>query len=156
MKIVVISDTHGQTDLAEKIISGLNNIDLCIHLGDYYKDALYLSKKMGIKIVAIKGNCDSKEDVQEELLLDIEGHKIFITHGHEYNVKMDLNRLYYKAKSLDCDIALFGHTHKAVKIEHDGMIIMNPGSLTKPRGTGPAYAVLEMNTENIEAEIIEV
>ncbi|MBF8984365.1 metallophosphoesterase [Lutibacter sp. B2] len=156
MKIVVISDTHGQTDLAEKIISEIKNIDLCIHLGDYYKDALYISEKMGIEIVAIKGNCDSKDDVQEESVLKIEGHKIFITHGHEYNVKTDLNRLYYKAKSLDCHIALFGHTHKAIKVEHEGMIILNPGSLTKPRGTGPTYAVLEINKENIEVEIIEV
>ena len=156
MKIVVISDTHGQTDLAEKIISAINNIDLCIHLGDYYKDALYLSKKLEIEIVAIKGNCDSKEDVQEESVLHIEGHKIFITHGHEYNVKMDLNRLYYKAKSLNCDIVLFGHTHKAIKIEHEYMLIINPGSLTKPRGTGPTYTVLEINKENIEAKNIEV
>ena len=42
-----------------------------------------------------------------------DGIKIFFTHGHKWGVKYSTDRLFYKAKEIGAQIALFGHTHTA-------------------------------------------
>ncbi|QEK12954.1 metallophosphoesterase [Crassaminicella thermophila] len=156
MKILVMSDTHGMIDLDKEILEKIDQMDLLIHLGDHYKDALYLGKLKNIKVRAVKGNCD-RENVEEEIILELGKHKIFLTHGHQYGVKLNLTRLYYKALELGCNVALFGHTHMPVNMKYDDILIMNPGSLSKPRGGAKAsYGIIEIEEENIKSEIIEI
>ena len=50
----------------------------------------------------------------------------------------------------------FGHTHKPVVTEKDGVLVINPGSLSYPRQAGrkSSYAVLNTDIQgNIDAEI---
>ena len=42
MKILMISDTHGNMSMIDKMVSIAVNFDLTIHLGDNYPD-MYLS-----------------------------------------------------------------------------------------------------------------
>ena len=44
-----------------------------------------------------------------------------------------------------CDICVYGHTHKDVYKEEDGIIILNPGS-SRSYGT---YALIDTQTRNI-------
>ena len=62
------------------------------------------------------------------------GIKIFVTHGHMYNVKSEYNTIFYKGKEVGADIVLFGHSHKALINSYDGITIMNPGSISLPYG----------------------
>lgn len=39
MKILVISDTHGELKTAENVMLRHDDVDLTVHLGDFYKDA---------------------------------------------------------------------------------------------------------------------
>jgi hypothetical protein len=49
---------------------------------------------------------------------------------------------------MDCKIALFGHTHIYRTDCIDGMYVMNPGSIDRPRGRNPAsYGVIEISGE---------
>lgn len=154
MKILVMSDTHGKTELAEKIIAKMDKIELLIHLGDHYEDAMSLGRCMNIKVAAVKGNCDRGE-VEEEMVLELEKHKLLLTHGHQYGVKSNLTRIYYKALELGCDIVLFGHIHMPVNIKHDDVLIMNPGSLSLPRGgSRPSYGIIEIEGDNVCSHII--
>ncbi|MBI5047745.1 MAG: metallophosphoesterase family protein, partial [Deltaproteobacteria bacterium] len=52
MKIAVMSDTHGNVDLAVNAIRQLGRIDKLIHLGDHYKDAMEIGKKTKIPVDA--------------------------------------------------------------------------------------------------------
>ncbi|QXM06500.1 metallophosphoesterase [Crassaminicella indica] len=156
MKIIVMSDTHGKIQLAEHIINKMEAVDLLIHLGDYYPDALAIAKNMNIKVVGVKGNCDRAE-VEKEKVLDLGEHKLFLTHGHEYGVKSNLTRIYYKGLQEGCSVVLFGHTHMPVNMKHENILIMNPGSLTSPRGGSKAsYGIIEIDGKNIYSDIIEV
>ncbi|WP_243116689.1 metallophosphoesterase [Marinisporobacter balticus] len=153
---MVMSDTHGRIEVAQDIMAEMNEIDLLIHLGDHYEDAIFLGKYMNIKVAAVKGNCD-REEALKEIILELERHKLFLVHGHQYGVKMSLNKIYYKALELGCDIVLFGHTHMAVNIKHDGVLLMNPGSLSLPRdGSRASYGIIEIEGENVISSIIEV
>lgn len=44
----------------------------------------------------------------------LEGHKIMVTHGHNYGVSMDLYGVSEEAAARGCEIVCFGHTHKPV------------------------------------------
>lgn len=159
MKILVLSDTHGEIDGARSAIALAGKLDMIIHLGDYFRDAQSLSDMYpGIPVEYVYGNSDFMiGEVECEKLLDIEGKRIFITHGHRYSVKWDYEKLYKKAEDLKADVLLFGHTHVAELITRENHYIINPGSISDPRdGTGESYAVIEIKDGKIKPDIIYI
>jgi putative phosphoesterase len=59
------------------------------------------------------------------------------------------------ASRADCDILVFGHTHKPWIRDYGGVLFVNCGSIGKPKD-GDArggFAVLEANAEEVEARI---
>lgn len=154
MKIAVISDTHGMNkDIIEALVS-MDKPDMLIHLGDYVEDGEKISKILGIPITIVKGNGDHDSKYNDFELLDINGKKLFLTHGHRDNVVRSLDNLYYKAMETGADVALYGHTHIPVNIVYDDIIIMNPGSASLPRGgsTTKTFGLISIG-EKIETEI---
>lgn len=155
VKIGIISDTHGNLEEAKLALEKMGHIDWLIHLGDYYEDGIRLKECLHANMVMIKGNCDRGSKGEDEMVLDLEGVRLFITHGHQYEVKMGLNRLYYRALELGCQIALYGHTHIPENIKKTGLFILNPGSVAQPRGGSRAsFGLIEIREGEITSEII--
>lgn len=157
MKILVFSDTHGDISKAVKVIKEAKNIDLIIHLGDYSSDAQKLAFDFPeIPVEYIGGNCDFMDgDVPTEKLLECNGKVIFLTHGHRYSVKWNYNKLSYKAEETSADLLLFGHTHIPYLCVQKNCYLLNPGSISSPRGGGDeSYAVIEINSHGIKPEIL--
>lgn len=157
MKILIISDTHGETDKAEEVIRKNSDADMVIHLGDYFRDAQRLSTLFpNIAIEYIYGNSDFMiGDVPAEKLLEFKGKKIFITHGHRYSVKWDYDKLHKKAEELKVDLLLFGHTHIADMIVMEGYTLINPGSLSDPRDdSNESYAIIEIDDEKVVPRLV--
>lgn len=156
MKILVISDTHGDTNKAEEAIRSNKEINLIIHLGDYFRDAQKLSGMFpDIPVEYIYGNSDFMvENVPAEKMLEVCGKKIFITHGHRYSVKWDYGRLYKKAEELKADMILFGHTHVPEIIEKDDVFLLNPGSTSDPRDeSDESYAIIDIVGDKVVPKI---
>lgn len=156
MKILVISDTHGDTNKAEEAIKSNKEVNLIIHLGDYFRDAQKLSSLFpNIPIEYIYGNSDFMiDDVPAEKMLDVCGKKIFITHGHRYSVKWDYDKLFKKAEELHADMLLFGHTHIPDIIEKDQYYVLNPGSTSDPRDdSDESYAIIEIDNGIVAPKI---
>ncbi|MBE6055049.1 MAG: metallophosphoesterase [Clostridium sartagoforme] len=134
MKIAVISDSHYDASSINAIKKHLDNVDIIIHCGDGAPDTRLLEKDFHGEIYAVKGNCDITNEYPSERIIEVMGTKIFVTHGNMYNVKYEYNTIFYKTKEIGADIVLFGHSHKALINKHDGIIMMNPGSITLPYG----------------------
>lgn len=159
LKILVISDTHGVIDKAEDIIKNIKNLDMIIHLGDYFRDAQKLADMFpNIQVEYIYGNSDFMiGDVQAEKLLEINGIKILMTHGHRYSVKWDYNKLCKKAEEVGADLLLFGHTHIADMVKKNEFILLNPGSISDPRDdSSESYAIVQIDEGKIEPNIVFV
>jgi len=153
--LAIIADIHGCLDSLERALQRLTawQPDYYLLLGDLlnhgprnpvpsgYAPAQVAERlnQLSQRIIAVRGNCDSEVD---QMLLDfpamaphnqllLAGHRCFMTHGH-----------LYEPENLGLqpgDVLISGHTHIAGLSESvDGVLLMNPGSVTFPRNGSPA------------------
>ncbi len=129
--LLVLSDTHQNVDEIQKLSQIIDECDYLIHLGDCVYDMKAFYNKYPEKIYIVKGNNDFCSFTDSEIVLEIEGNKILLCHGHKYGVKSSLKYLCEYAKEKGCNIVLFGHTHIAQVKEIDGITLINPGTLRR-------------------------
>ncbi len=157
MRVGVLSDSHGDVEQAVRAVEEMGKIDLLVHAGDYYRDALCLADRFGLEVKAVVGNCDRGEKGPVEELFELVGRKVYLTHGHIYGVKQGLLRLHYRAREVGADIVIFGHTHIPGKEDVDGILFLNPGSVVWSRlGGKGSYAVLQVDETGCDAAIFEL
>lgn len=161
MKLFFMSDIHGSLYYLKKAIEAFQRekADYIIILGDelYHgprnsltkeyntKETANLLNEYKDKIIAVRGNCDSDVDqmmlkypmMSDYNIILYENKKLFITHGHIYN-KTNLPNL------TKDDVFIYGHTHIPLIEKADGIIFINPGSISLPKGGYEnSYGVLE-------------
>lgn len=158
MKILVMSDSHGRRDLVKKCIRQNSQSEVIIHLGDYVSDFDDLQFTFPDRMfINVKGNGDFYRDVPLVQTVTFEGVRIFLTHGHLHGVKYSLNALTAAALKENAQICLYGHTHESYNKYHDGLYVMNPGSLAYPRGSSYAsYGLIEICPQGIMTNIVEL
>lgn len=143
MKILLVSDTHGRNVCLEEALE-IEKPDFLCHMGDVEGSEDYIRVIAECPLAMVSGNNDFWTDLNQEVTFELEGFRIFMSHGHYYYVSAGTERLKSAARLNGADIVLFGHTHRPT-LEMDGNIIAaNPGSLTYPRQEGrrPSYMVL--------------
>ena len=130
MRILVLSDSHGDYFSLRTAIRNQPSAEVVVFLGDGERDLDKAENLLENKfVIKVKGNCDFASAVHENHIQTIEGKRIFATHGYVENVKFGDDRLIYKGQSLDADIILYGHTHIPVSKYIDGVYVFNPGSV---------------------------
>ncbi len=152
MKIMVLSDTHGNYPLAIRAIDQAGVMDCIVHLGDEMADAGIIEDVIGAPIIKVPGNCDQTATEPREVLKTFAGKRFFITHGDRYNVKAGLGRLQQKALDESVQVALYGHTHVASVELIGGIFFVNPGTLAKGRSSG-SYAVITIQSDTVTVDI---
>ncbi len=136
MKLLVLSDIHGRGAAMMHAVQDHPDAAAVFFLGDGIRDAEELQhSRLGIPIYLVRGNCDLGSYAPTEGLVPLGGALIFYTHGHLYNVKSGLGPLARQAKGAGADIALFGHTHRPLHEEWDGVHLFNPGALGSAAGS---------------------
>lgn len=151
MRILVFSDSHKNVSDCLTVIDNIINVDMILHAGDHALDAAWIQKCYpNIPVKYVVGNCDSAI-APAEMIVAAEDKKIFLTHGHLHSVKSqaDYHSLIDAAKAQNCDCAVFGHTHQEVHFEHDGLTVLNPGSI-KHSGT---FGVIEIENGVLKAAV---
>lgn len=156
VRIGVVGDTHRDTDLATRALGLLGDLDLILHTGDHYTDARRISRELKAEVLAVVGNCDFNCSGPRERLIEVEGKKIYLTHGHLYGVKSGLLNLFYRGKEVEADLVVFGHTHRAVQEEKEGIILFNPGSPSLPREKRPTMGLVTFEQGAINTFIIDI
>ena len=169
MRIGVISDTHGSFASIDRCILRSGDVEAWFHLGDLVSDAKYLAERTDKPVYFVYGNCDGgmgaacPEDIfpepQEkranERVVTVNGVRIFLCHGHDYDVDLAPFALSYRAEELNCAAALYGHTHVSSLMAYGGLLLLNPGSPARPRyGKAPSFAVLRILGGKVNADII--
>ena len=154
MRIGVISDTHRNASCIEALEGKIKALDILIHLGDNVDDISLIRKYYNGRIINVKGNCDFSASTPYDRVEDIYGKRIFLTHGHRYNVKEGLHKLRDKALETGADIVLYGHTHIGQIDFEGGIWYVNPGSASEPRDGGRSFVIIDIAGECIEPNLI--
>ena len=156
MKLLVISDSHRNIDNMQYATEHTKP-DAIVHLGDHIDDAYELQRLLpGTMIHMVQGNCDFQSVAESELLLTFEGVTVYMTHGHIHDVKSGYDALVKRARQRRADLALFGHTHKAIIWEENGLWLMNPGQIGQHgNGCTASYGIVAIENGSFECNIID-
>ncbi len=164
MKIMIASDIHGSSYYAEKLMETYRKeqAERLVLLGDllYHGPRNDLPREYGPKkviallnahsedVLCVRGNCEAEvdqmvlafpvmADYSVIFLPELEGRMIFMTHGHVFNE----DNLPPLKKG---DILLHGHTHIPVAENRGAYVLLNPGSVSLPKGGyTPSYMIYE-------------
>lgn len=149
MKVLVISDTHGLTkELLDVKERHKDEVEFMLHLGD--SELPFQSEEMR-GFSAVRGNCDIDSEYPNEMVILINGVKVYLTHGHLYNVKMSLMNLTYRAQEVGAQIVCFGHSHIAGAEMIENALFINPGSYHIPvKRREKTYIILEIVDNKVD------
>ncbi|MBE5983364.1 hypothetical protein BXY41_110167 [Lacrimispora xylanisolvens] len=161
MKYMIASDIHGSAYYCRELLDVYkkSGAERLILLGDilYHgprndlpkeyapKEVISMLNSYKDQIYNVRGNCDAEVDqmvlefpvLSDYALFAINGLTIYATHGHIYNKE----NLLPMQKG---DILLHGHTHILTAETFGDITILNPGSVSIPKGGNPpTYALLE-------------
>lgn len=154
MRVIVFSDTHGHLDNAMRALKEAGPLDLIIHAGDFFRDALRLPAETKLPVEAVTGNCDFYDEGPQELILELAGHRILLVHGHEFASRNRAYKLALKASETGADTVVFGHSHAAGFMRENGVLLFNPGSISSPRDHDrPSYGILEIDKDAVRPAI---
>ena len=131
MRIGVFSDSHGDISPAKRFFDRLSPLDCIFHLGDFAADGEKLAKLFNCPVYAVRGNCDYRSGESLERVVDLGGKRFLLTHGHQYYFT---DALLYRGEEVRADMVLYGHTHVPDLGADGARLILNPGSLSRPRG----------------------
>ncbi len=151
MKFLIASDLHGSAEACRKMLSAAEteSADRILLLGDvlYHgprnnlpnnyntKEVLNMLNEHFEQILCVRGNCDAEVDqcvlrfpiLAEYAMIAADGLIIYMQHGHRENVLPRTG-----------EIVLRGHTHIPEKALKAGVMHLNPGSVSLPKGGSPA------------------
>ena len=147
----LISDTHGL--LRPEVHKALDGVDLILHAGDVGGYEILEELRLIAPVQAVYGNTDDPRDpmLSQELIVPVDGVEIHVSHGHELGSPTPA-RLF---ASYAQHVVVYGHTHKALIIEDDGRIAVNPGAAGPRRfDLKPSVARLTVANGKAEARIV--
>ncbi len=165
MRLFIGSDVHGSSANLERFFQQVDNtLSQCpdtkvVLLGDIYNHgprnpfpegyapmvvAKMLNDAMTF-ITVIKGNCDSEVDqmisnfpIIADFSMDWNGRTVFFTHGHKCNPTLP------PSTAKKGDIVFYGHFHKPMIEEVDGVTYVCVGALgLSAEGIERSYAILD-------------
>lgn len=158
MKIVLFSDSHGDKNALEQIIAQESDADLFLHLGDGLRELHEIKvERPELTIAGVKGNNDFYFEENNSLTIELFEKRLFFTHGHIFGVKNGLSRIRREAQDMDVSLVAFGHTHKALLTEDNGIFYINPGSASLAFSyANPSYGVIIIDKNEIKPSIVRI
>ncbi|MBO4622979.1 MAG: metallophosphoesterase [Bacilli bacterium] len=147
MIVVVISDAHGDQGLIRRVAEMENKADAFIDAGDSCLEAEDIRP-----FISVKGNCDFSFYPLSRILY-FEGWRVYLTHG----AGLSKSSLINIAKSHECSVLIYGHTHKYEDSINNSIYCLNPGSISRPRdGYMGTYMVIEFSENDIKIKKKEI
>lgn len=140
MKILLVSDSHGNNEALNLLLKRYPKMDLYIHCGDSESDEFSLYPYR-----TVQGNCDYAWDYPEYLVIPTPYGNMFVQ--HRPLPKSELLRQY------NVKIFAYGHTHVRKYSIEQGIVYINPGSISFARDKYDAsYAILDIDEHDVKVE----
>jgi hypothetical protein len=173
MLLGLLSDTHildVDEALSHELKDAFRDVDLILHAGDIYIPSVLDELEHIAPVLAAQGDDDGDlahdHRVKDRHILHLDGKTIWLVHERAYYLSSPQSpwwRGKYNAE-LDTvkyerpDILVFGHEHRTIVQNVDGVLFINPGSPTflhYVNGPG-TVGILDIDSGNMEARIIHL
>lgn len=150
MRVGVVGDIHGNYEDLKEALRQMGAIDHLIFTGDGIREINRLQEETEIMVRGVRGNCDFLGGFPYDDLFHLDRYKVFLTHGHIYDVKSGLARLGKIGQAKGADLVVFGHTHIPEITDWYEVRLFNPGTLYRERSYGGiSYGIIEITPEGI-------
>ena len=118
MKLAILSDTHGL--LRPQVLEHLKTADAIVHGGDINRQAVLDELRQYAPLYVVRGNNDKEwaQAIPHHLTVTLDGVRFYVVH----------NQKEIPAELSGADVVVFGHSHKYVQEERNGLLWLNPGS----------------------------
>lgn len=145
-RILAVSDTHNAPALLASIVRQELPFDELVFCGDGFSDIARAELPASFMISAVVGNVDRPQGFcsPEQLVTEIGGKKVLITHGDLFGVKHGLERIRHHGATRGADLVVFGHTHEQYAETSSRPILVNPGSLRQGH-----YCIIEIEGDAV-------
>lgn len=153
MRIIIVSDSHGNKDGFEKLMTE-EKFDYLFFLGDGLNDlGLYDNLE---NVIVVSGNCDFFSVVPNERIVKIGKYSILATHGNRYGVKSGLSKIKERAEEEKVDFVFFGHTHKTTIEYINNIYYINPGTFYKNSSGESVYMEVVLSDNDIKINSLRI
>ena len=148
----ILSDNHSDWPL--HIAESLAGVDAIIHAGDIGPYKLVQDMEAIAPTTAVLGNTDGDMPINETAVVTLDGKKFFVQHIVDpHRLQATLRE---RLKLIEPDVVVFGHTHMPFCETLGGVLFLNPGSVTQPRGDyQPSMVRLTIDHGKIIPKFIE-
>ncbi|MCC7051736.1 MAG: metallophosphoesterase family protein [Gemmatimonadaceae bacterium] len=149
--IGLVSDTHGM--VRASLFTALAGVDRILHAGDVGPDGVLAELETIAPVQAVYGNTDRPGNPRHsaELVLDIGGVSVHVSHGHELGSPTPEKLL----AAYPQQVLVYGHTHRQLIVESGGRLVVNPGAAGARRfDLLPSVAVLTIQAGVPSVEIV--
>ena len=151
MKIGIISDTHGHVPNA--VHDALAGVDQILHAGDVGPTEVITELESIAPVSAVLGNTDYSIQLPQTHIQSFVSQKFLVHHIVDLPVPSQLVRVAMADEQPN--VVVFGHTHMPYNEHHDGVLFLNPGSASNPRGdSAPSVAIVECNESSLIVKFV--
>lgn len=165
-KLLVLSDSHGSVSVVKKVfnwakerIPPKDTICGVAFCGDGVSDLKHAAEATGFYCdwMCIGGNNDYGYH-NEIAVFEFAGHCFYMCHGHRHSMYGGHQTLLAAARKAGANAVLFGHSHVPYQKNKEGVLLLNPGSVARPRSRiGATFAVIECTEgEPLKAEFFNI
>lgn len=118
MKLSILSDTHGL--LRPRVVDCLKTADAILHGGDINNQSIVDELRQYAPLYVVRGNNDKEwaEAIPHDLTVTLGGVHFYMVHNKKEAFPVPDG----------VDVVVFGHSHKYLQEEKDGLLWLNPGS----------------------------
>ncbi len=148
MLVGLVSDTHSL--VRPEIFGALEGVELILHAGDVGGRSVIDELAAIAPVRAVYGNTDvpGEPGLKPQLVLDLDGLSVHVSHGHELGSPTPARLLTRYA----ADIIVFGHTHRPLVERSGARLVINPGA-AGPRRFNLQPSIARMRVERGQAEV---
>ena len=145
MKILLVSDTHGNNEVLDKLVKLHPDMDLYLHLGDSES-----TPEMLRPFVTVKGNCDYFSTADEKFMVRTDVGYLFATHKPPLVDPIE-------AEKCGIKIICHGHTHKRRFEKIGNIVYINPGAISYARdGHDLSYLIIEIENNRVKHTFMNI
>jgi putative phosphoesterase len=148
--IGVVSDTHGL--VRPEALRRLRGVDRIVHAGDIGGPEVLAALRAIAPVIAVRGNNDRgawARGIPETAFVEVGSVRLYVLH--------DVKTLAVDPRAAGVAVVIAGHSHRPARVERDGVLYLNPGSIGPRRFTLPiTMAILTVRGARVRAESVHL